>query len=388
MRIRVGTLGCVLALALSTTGCGPLTIRTWVQVIEAESSGSVFVPAFSTEPYAITRLQGGFFGVVRVDTSVLPAPMHGTMALEDIRIAGDAGPLLGNLCSWGNPAGPSQGTIVLDVLGGQSSADVVLDLLTTTRISEQLQIAPASIQQPATFPLGSGLSLQTLAAAAETGQTDGLFATQAQFIGESVLLGSPVTFTLNLSVTNKATPPKFSADQLAFCGKYFNQQGRDVPYVLNTKSSYLRANPADAPKDPIVIPLADLGAVPGDRLRLTRFGTYSDVLALKDGTSTALTGIFSSSSTVLASNQRARVPGARNAGSDISTAPYWQCLIWPLCLPLSTDVAEDFRIDPTATVTVPSNAAFLIVAPLPPSYLWNDDSGFGFGVSIEVNPPS
>jgi hypothetical protein len=37
-------------------------------------------------------------------------------------------------------------------------------------------------------------------------------------------------------------------------------------------------------------------------------------------------------------------------------------------------------------VTVPSGANFLIVAPLAPSQKWDDDSGFGFGVSVEVNP--
>jgi hypothetical protein len=388
MRIRPGTLGCLLALALSTTACGQLTIRTWVQVIEAESTGSVNVPVLNPTPYPVTRLQGGFFAVLRVDTSKLPAPLQGTMTLEDIRIAGNAGPLLGNLCSWGDPAGASGGTVNLDVFGGKSSANLVLDLLTITRFSKNLSVPPAAIHQPASFALGTGLTLNALTNAASTGSIDGVFATRTQFSGDSDLLGNPVTFTLDLSVTNKGTPPLFSSDQLAFCAPYFNQQGRDVPYVLNSKSSYLRANPPDAPKDPLVISLADLGAAPGARLRLTRFGTFSDVTALKDGTDAALTGIFSSSNTVLPADQRARVPGARNAGNDIATAPYWQCLIWPLCWPVATDVPEDFRIDPSVTVTVPNGAAYLIVAPLPPSYLWNDDAGFGFGVTVEVNPTS
>src|SRR4030095_1419962 len=98
-------------------------------------------------------------------------------------------------------------------------------------------------------------------------------------------------------------------------GKYFNQQGRDIAYVLNSKSSYLRANPPDAPKDPLVIPLADLGAYPGNRLRLTRFGTFSDLTELKDGTQATVTGVFSSSSTVLPADRQTRIPRARAARS-------------------------------------------------------------------------
>jgi hypothetical protein len=389
MRIRPGTLGWLLAFALSTTACGQMTIRTWVQVIEAESSGSVLVAPFNPEPYPVTRIQGGFFSVVRLDTSQLPAPLHGTMTLEDIRIAGYAGEMLQGLCSWGDPAGASGGTVVIDLFGGGgSSADLTLDLLTTTRFSENTSVPPSAIHQPVHIDLGSGLSLGSFADAAVTGSIDGLFATRTEFTGNAELLGIPVTFHLDLSVTNKATPPTISADQLELCGKYFNQQGRDIAYVLNSKSSYLRALPPDAPKDPLVIPIADLGAYPGDRLRLTRFGTFSDLTELKDGTSATVTGVFSSSSTVLPADRQTRIPGARDAGPDFSTAPYWQCLIWPLCLPLATDIPQDFRIDPSVTVTIPSGAAFLIVAPLPPSYLWNDDSGFGFGVSVEVNPTS
>jgi hypothetical protein len=388
MGLRGKGLAAVLALAWSGAGCGDLTIRTWVQVIEAESSGSVLVSGFSSVPFDITRLQGGFLGVVRVNTSTLPAPMQGTIVLEDIRLAGNAGALLGNLCSWGNPAGSSDGTVTLDLFGGQSGADVVLDLKTTTSFSEMLDIPPTTIVQPASFALGSGLSLQSFAAAAETGSIDGLFATRTLFVGDSILLGQPVTFTLDLAVTNRATPPAFSADQLAFCAPFFDEQGRDIYYGVNAKSSYLRAQLGENPPQPLKIPLADLGVGAGDRLRLSRVGTFSDVLALKDGTDGVLTGIFSSSTQVIAANQRYRVPGAREAGNNINTAPYWECLIWPLCWQVPTDVSQDFRIDPTVTVTVPSGAAYLIVAPLPPSYIWNDDAGFGFGLTVEVNPPS
>jgi hypothetical protein len=37
-------------------------------------------------------------------------------------------------------------------------------------------------------------------------------------------------------------------------------------------------------------------------------------------------------------------------------------------------------------VVVPAGANYLIVAPLSPSYEWKDNSGFGFGVDVTVNP--
>jgi hypothetical protein len=38
------------------------------------------------------------------------------------------------------------------------------------------------------------------------------------------------------------------------------------------------------------------------------------------------------------------------------------------------------------TVTVPNGAQYLIVAPLPSSYTWGDNLGFGFGVTVERLP--
>ena len=70
----------------------------------------------------------------------------------------------------------------------------------------------------------------------------------------------------------------------------------------------------------------------------------------------------------------------------IATAPYWNCLIWPLCWQVPTDISQDFRIDPTVTVTVPAGAQYLVVGPLPGSYLWGDNLGFGFGLTVERVP--
>jgi hypothetical protein len=387
MRLRNGLLLVACALAsLVGTGCGKLTIRTWVQVIEAESDGSIFAPTLNPEPYPVTQLEGGFLGAIELDTRDIPAPLQGTLAIDDIRIAGDAGVLLGKICIWGNPAQPSSGTVLLNLLGDDSNATATLNVLATTGLSQMLQIPPAGLSQTATFPLGGGLSLDTFINAGLSGNTDGLFATSAAFEGESELAGAPVTFSLDITVTNLSTPPSFDAAQLQFCSPFFNQQGRDLYYGMNVKGSYLRAIDADNPTAPLIIKLSDHGIVPGNRVKLARIGRYSDITQLQDGDQTRLTGVFSSSNLLGGKSNRNRVTGAINAGTDITTAPYWNCIIWPLCWQTPTDISQDFRIDPEVTLTVPTGAQYLMVAPLPSSYIWGDNLGFGFGVTIEVVP--
>jgi hypothetical protein len=371
------------AVLMIGTGCGRLTIRTWIKVVEADSSGFVRSDLLGPDPLPFSRVQGGFLAVVTVDTSRIPAPLDGTIVLEDVRVAAEEPTALGRVCTWGDPAGSSAGTVHLDLFGGASSADLVLDVKATTELTQFLP--PVDLEQPVSFPLGSGLSLETLAAAAADGSADGLFATDALFEGDAVLFGSPVRFVLDLAVTNESTPPLFDAALLDFCGARFTQQGGDLLYVLNSKSSYLRAWPKDDPQPPRVIPLADIGAAPGDVLRIARVGTYADATLLKDGTDTAATAVFSATDEVRAEGERVRIPGAIDAGADVNTGGFFECFLI-FCSFRSSDIPHDFRFEPSLDVTVPAGANFLVVAPLPPSRFWSDDSGFGFGVSLTVNP--
>ena len=389
----------VTALALGLLAAAPvsagrprvtqITIRTWVTVNEAASTGFVQLDPPNGQPQPITRLQGGFYAVVRLDLveTLLPdlaaglIPLEGTITLEDARIAGQAR-TIGKLCTWGNPEGASAGTISINLLTGAATANLNLDILATTAISTN--VPPAELVQPVTFQV-EGVTLDKLLAAQSSGDTSGLFATEAAFEGDTEVLGFPLRFGLDLAVTNGAKPPLFSADQLAFCDPFFEQQGAELFHGLNAKSSYLQAAPLDAPKPPIAISLADLGAVPGDTLRLERVGTYSDLTTLVDGIDTSLTGIFSATSTVLGASVRNRVPGAIDAGSDVQTG-FLSCIVPLVCQLISTDVPQDFRIGRSLDIVVPSGAAYVIVAPLPPSYLWSDDSGFGFGINVTVNP--
>jgi hypothetical protein len=370
--------------ALLGTGCGELTIRTWVTVVEDESSGQI--QTGTSAPVPVSRLQGGFLAAVTVDTNqILSGPLQGTIEIEQVRIAGQAPGGIGRICTWADPAGVSAGTVTLDLFGGPSGADLVLDLKASTFLNQLFGLPPIALEQPVSFDLGSGFTLDSLLAAASDGAADGLFATRAPFEGTSSIGGLPVRFLLDLAVTNGATPPLFDADLLENCSDFFDEQGEALFYGLNSKSSYLQAQAGDAPVAPLVIPLADLGAAPGDTLRLERVGTYSDLTLLKDGTDTALSGVFSSTSEVKAENLRTRVPGAVEAGPNVKTG-YWKCLIFPLCVFVSTDVPQDFPVAGSTDVVVPEGAQYLVLAPLPPAYTWNDNSGFGFGVDVTVNP--
>jgi hypothetical protein len=372
------------AAALMATGCGNLTIRSWVKVITATSTGSVQSPFLGTDPVQFARLQGGFLGRIVLDTRTIPAPVDGTLTVEDVRIGGIS-EILSTLCVWGNSALTSSGTVHLDILGGSGSATTNLNVKATTGLSDMAGFPPVELSQAATFPL-NGVGISQLLNAASTGSPDGLFATSASFNGETVLFGAPAVFALSLNVTNESKPPLFDADVLAGCGAHFNEQGRDIFYGINSKSSYLLASGNDTPTAPLVIKLSDLGAHAGDTLKLARVGTYDDTLELKDGTLTKVGAVFSSSATVNAGKQRNRIPGAIDAGTDVTTGSYQKCIIWPFCTTTPTDITQDFAITSGPTVTIPTGALYLIVAPIPDSLSWGDNSGFGLGVAVTVNP--
>jgi hypothetical protein len=373
-------------LALGSLGCGELTIRTWVTVIEEESDGTVEISGIVPVPveYPLGRIQGGFLSTVKVDTRDILEPLQGTIEIEDLRIAAiDELLILGDVCAWGDPNGESGGTVVLDLQGGPSSVDIDLALRATTWLTNLIGVPVASITAPASIALGDGFNLETLLAAQASGSADGLFATRASFSGETAIGGLGAVFNLDLALTNVSEPPAFT--DLGFCGPFFDEQGTDLFYGLNSKSTYLRLDAKDTAAAPLAISLAEIGAAPGDTLQLSAVGTYSDQNLLSDGTDRKLSGVFSSSDTVLAPSQRARIPGAIDAGSDVGTKAYFECFLI-FCSQKPSDIAQDFRIDPSVNVVVPPGAQFLFVSPLAPSQKWGDNSGFGFGVDVLVNP--
>jgi hypothetical protein len=389
MNVRMRALSLVVsAAALFATGCGNLTIRTWVNVITDQSSGSLTTAAISGTPDQIdfAALQGGFLGAIVLDTTTLPGPVNGTIAIEDVRVLGSTpGTALGAVCIWGDTSNPSHGTANLDILGSEGSATITLNIKATTALSDLVNLDPSVISQTATFPL-NGVGIAQLLNAASTGSSDGLFAASVSFAGETIVLDEPAEFALNLSVTNTSTPPSFDPALLSKCAKHFAEQGTDLFYGVNSKGSYLLANKGDHPQPPTIIKLADIGAVPGNTLKIARVGTYDDITELKDGNVTKVGAVFSSTNVVKADNKQNRIPGAIDAGTDVTTSPFVHCIIFPICTVVATDIPQDFAVTNSPTVTIPAGAQYLIVAPIPDSGVWGDNSGFGLGVSLTVNP--
>lgn len=388
-RSALGTAALAIAAMLSV-GCGQMTIRTWVTIIEEESGGFVEVKIGNGIPlsYDMLRLQGGFLTEVTLNTADLPGPMNGTLELSDVRIAGEVEGFVGNLCTWNDPAGSSGGTLSVDLFGGTTETEVFLDAKATTTISDNLNLPPVDFEEYIEMDLGGGLGVDQFLAAFNAGTPEGLFATESTI--SSTIVAGPITnvFEMNAVVTNGAEPPTFDADLLAYCQPHFDSQGygEALFYSVNPKAGYLRHNGNDIPKEPLVISLAEIGAAPGDTLHLEPVGGYHLLFSLRDGNEKKLAGVFSSSDEILAVGVLDRIPGAIDAGPNIHTWPSIFCLFGE-CTDLGgDDIPEDFPINPAVNVVVPAGAEHLVVAVIDGFRIWGDNTGMGFGVKVAVNP--
>jgi hypothetical protein len=377
------------ALAVASIGCGELTIRTWVTIIEEDSSGYIQLhmpePLPPRPPDQLENLQGGMLTAVQLDTRDLLGTMTGLLTLEDVRIAGLSPTLVGPLCTWNDPEGDSSGTFTMNLLGGTSETTLFLDAKAYDSVSKVFGLDPVDVETDVDFDLGGALDITAFLGAFNAGTVEGMFATQTSLVSSMEVLGMDADFAIDITLDNGPTPPLFDADLLSFCGEYFDQQGTALFHGLNSKSSYLLAE-GDDPVEPLVVSLAELGAAPGDTLRLTAVGTYADSTLFRDGDETRVAGVFSATDTVLPPGEDVRIPDAIDAGEDYETPHYWTCILL-LCLPIpATDIPEDFRIDPEVDVVVPDGAQYLIMAPIDRDLEYEENSGLGFGVDIEVNP--
>ena len=107
MKLRMRVLAAVVsASALMATGCGTLTIRSWIKVIEDQSSGSLSSDVLGGMPIPLSRLQGGFLGAIALDTRTLPGPIDGTVNVDIVRITADSAPsIIGAHLHLGEPGG-------------------------------------------------------------------------------------------------------------------------------------------------------------------------------------------------------------------------------------------------------------------------------------------
>jgi hypothetical protein len=120
-------------------------------------------------------------------------------------------------------------------------------------------------------------------------------------------------------------------------------------------------------------------------LRITQPGDFDP--GPGGDTANSLLGIFSATSTLLSKGNLDRVADAIDAGFDFVSSPTYFG-------GQATDVAEDFVIafgtqQRDLTVTVPTGAAYLFLAPHDSYYQDNTDPDADFGASIDViNPGS
>lgn len=387
VRRGISTLA-IAAVAMLSTACGEMTTRTWINLVEEESGGSVTIRLGRDSTFDMLRLQGGFFATVKMNTLDLPGPMHGTIVLEDVRMAGEIEGLLGRLCTWNDPNGASTGEMEVDLLGGTTTSSLYLDALATTQFSESLGIPPIDFEQAIDFDLGDGLGIDTFINIFLEGSPAGMFNAESVLTSEIDMAGINTVFEMRTVISNGTEPPVFDDDLLAYCEGKFAQQGLGTGtfFGINSKSSYLRLNPRDAAKDPLAIDLAQIGAQPGDTLSLTALGTYAIIPLFKDGTDRQVGGVFSSTDEVLPGNHLFRIPGAIDAGPNINTWPSIIC-IFGVCDDLGgDDVYYDFPFHQGLNVTVPAGANFLFVAPIEGFRNYQDNAGMGFGVEIDVIP--
>lgn len=136
------------------------------------------------------------------------------------------------------------------------------------------------------------------------------------------------------------------------------------------RSTYLRTSPTDESDPAPAYRLAGLGTglQPGTTIHLERLGEYQYRDIDPDSVRYRIIAVFSATDTLLARSQRARVPGAIDAGADFVTMPSFRD-------GGATDIPEDFAILDTTTVVIPEGAAYIFVSP--------DDDRYGDNLDVD-----
>ena len=153
-------------------------------------------------------------------------------------------------------------------------------------------------------------------------------------------------------------------------------------YPLNSRATYLRTN-QDQQVAPLVLDLAAIGAPPGSWLRVGTTGGFRYINGGQDGYR-ALCGVFSSDSTLLATNLQQRVPGAIAAGPSFASANTYYG-----SLPM--DVPQDFYCSRTGwaentVVQVPAGATHLFLGVHDSLYNDNVDPNGDYAAVVSLVP--
>ncbi len=150
-------------------------------------------------------------------------------------------------------------------------------------------------------------------------------------------------------------------------------------FRLDPTQTYLRSGPPPSTNTPLQ--LSQIGAQPGQMIRLEAFGTYD-----RDGSGINATdsygdllGLFSKTATLLTHTEHRRVPGAISAGPTHQSKNVW-------IGGMPTDIPEDFNIGSGIDVIIPEGAEYLFFSPDDSQFHDNSDPDLNYGVKIIVPP--
>lgn len=375
-RARITAL--LVALVASTSlGCGnPLTVATWLNL----EPGSEVDLGFFAIP-----LEGGVFARIEIDLADLLNP-HGTITVEQVRIGG-FGPLIRYLCLRKDVENAVDGSFHIDVLAGTQEVDFPFATIASSTLFDESGIEVATVASPEGLEFPTNIDLAPFFA---TSKLDGLL-TLPVSLEQDFELDPETVFpaTVNLVLSASSKPPVFERlDVLEDCEPRWALQEQPLTYVLNPKSTYLHHVNEDALQEPLIIDLADVGALPGDTLQITTGGKWTGLFQTGYG----VAAVFSSSDELLPVSPPAiwtvdffgwlnfhsnRVAGAIEAGTDVVT-------------PLSfgwlnrTDIPQDFAVTGYREIVVPPGATHLFVTPIDNHF--SDNLSSDLRISLGVDP--
>lgn len=367
---RRGAVAIFGALLWMMTGCGSnVVVPAWLNL---DPSSSLQLSINGQSGGGPIPLEGGIYAVIHLDLTN-PLLIKGTIDVPQIRIGANLG-VLGPICVASDPSDTSVGTFTVNTLTGAETVDFPLNTVTTSIFGTTVATA-----QPSgfSFPLDLNVLTQVL----DSGEVDGaiqLPLTIDQDFNAGNISAHAVIAAL---VKSSSTPPTVADPGISQgCSVPWAAQRGPMEVVLNAKRTYLRYF-WDSPMSARVVSLAQIGAKPGDTLRLSPAGSFVSTSGSPGGNGIA--AAFSSTATLSANpgffGSPSRLPDAIDAGLDIVTPR-------TLYFGLRTDISQDFKVAPNTEVVVPSGANFLFFTPLD-SY-FKDNFSTDLRVQIEVNPTS
>jgi hypothetical protein len=365
-------------LASASVGCGnPITIATWLNL---EPGSQVDLGTFGFP------IEGGVFARIEIDLVDLLNPT-GTIVVEQVRIGG-FGPLVEYLCLRKDVENAVDGSFHINLLAGTQDVEFPFATIASSTFFDFVGIGElANVASPEGVEFPLHLNLDPFFA---TSKLDGIL-TLPVALDQDFVLGPGQVFpaVVDLVLAASASPPSFENQMVQdTCEPRWALQDAPLSYVLNPKSTYLHHVNEEALQEPLVIDLADVGALPGDTLEISTGGKWTGFFQTGFG----VAAVFSSSDELLPVSppaiwtqnfwgwwyfQSNRVAGAIEAGTDVVTPHSFGWLN-------RTDIPQDFGVPGYREIVVPAGAEYLFVTPLDNHF--SDNLSTDLRISLAVVP--